>query len=72
LATLGNSLIDDLAIVHPVCHHRRNVSIDLIKEVCQFGDVTDIIGRPFHRDDFMEKPERSSPESPIISYKTMS
>ena len=51
--TLGNSVIDDLAIVRPVCRHRRNVSIDLIEEIWQFGDVTDIIRRQFHRDDFM-------------------
>jgi hypothetical protein len=51
--TLGNSVIDDLAIVRPVCRHRRNVSIDLIEKVWQFGDVTDIIRRQFHHDDFM-------------------
>src|ERR1700722_5151880 len=50
---LGNSVVDDLAIVRPVCRHRRNVSIDLIEEVWQFGDVTDIILRQFHHDDFM-------------------
>jgi hypothetical protein len=31
--TLGNDLVDDLAIVCPVCCHQRNVNIDLIKEV---------------------------------------
>jgi hypothetical protein len=51
--TLGDSVIDDLAIVRSVCCHRRNVRIDLIKGVGQFGDVTDIIGRQCHRDDFM-------------------
>jgi hypothetical protein len=51
--TLGNSVVDDLAIVRSVCRHRRNVSADLIKQVWQFGDVTDIIQRQFHRDDFM-------------------
>ena len=29
--TLGNNVVDDLAIVCPVCCHRRNVNIDLIK-----------------------------------------
>jgi hypothetical protein len=28
---LGNSVIDDLALVRSVCRHRRNVGIDLIK-----------------------------------------
>jgi hypothetical protein len=50
--TLGNSVIDDLAIVRPVCHHRGNVSTDLIKEVRHFGDVADITWRQFRRDDF--------------------
>jgi hypothetical protein len=51
--TLGDSIIDDLAIVRTVCCHRRNISIDLLKEVRQFRDVADIIRRQFHRDDFM-------------------
>jgi uncharacterized Zn-finger protein len=51
--TLGNSVIDDLAIICPVCRHRRNVSIDLVEKVRQFGDVTDIIRRQFRRDNFM-------------------
>ena len=41
--TLGNSVIDDLAIIRPVCRHRRNVDIDLIKEIGQFRNVADII-----------------------------
>ena len=51
--TLGNSVVGDLAIVRPVCRHRRNLSTDLIKEIWQFGAVADIIRRQFHRDDFM-------------------
>jgi hypothetical protein len=51
--TLGNGAADGLAIVCPVCRHRRNVSTDLVEEGWQFGDVTDIIRRQFHRDDFM-------------------
>jgi len=51
--TLGNSVVDSLAIVRPVCRHRRDVIVDLIKEVWQCGDVADIIGRQFRRDDFM-------------------
>jgi hypothetical protein len=51
--TLRNCVIDDLAIVRPVCRHQRNVSIDLIEEVWQFGDAIDIIRRQFHRDDFV-------------------
>jgi hypothetical protein len=51
--TLGNSVRDDLAIVRSICSHRRNVDVDLIKEVYQFRDVADIIGRQFHRDEFM-------------------
>ena len=31
--TLGNGVLDDLAIIRPVCRHRRNVSINLIKEI---------------------------------------
>jgi hypothetical protein len=31
--TLDNDLVDDLAILCPVCCHQRNVNIDLIKEV---------------------------------------
>jgi hypothetical protein len=50
---LGNSVVNDLAIVRPVCSHRRNVSTDLIKEVWQLRDVADIIRRQFHRHDFM-------------------
>jgi hypothetical protein len=42
-----------LAIVRPVCRHRRNVSTDLIKEVRQLRDVADIIGRQFRRNDVM-------------------
>jgi hypothetical protein len=42
-----------LAVVRSICRHRRNINIDLIKEVRQFRDVADIIGRQFHRDDFM-------------------
>ena len=34
--TLGNSVIDNLAIVRAICCHRRNVAIDLIKEIWQF------------------------------------
>ena len=37
--TLGNSVLDDLAIVRPVRRHRRNVSINLIKEVWQWALV---------------------------------
>ena len=51
--TLGNGVVDDLAIVRPVCRYRSNVGIDLFKEVWQFRDVADIIRRQFHRDDFM-------------------
>ena len=51
--TLGNGIVDGLAIIRAVCRHRRNVSVDLIKQVRHFGDVADIIRRQFHRDDFM-------------------
>jgi hypothetical protein len=51
--TLGNGVIDDLAIVRPVCRHRGNVSIDLFKEVRHHGDVADIVRRQFHRDNLM-------------------
>jgi hypothetical protein len=51
--TLGNNVVDDLAIVGPVCCHRRNVNIDLIKEVWHHRDVADIIRRQFHRDKLM-------------------
>lgn len=50
---LGNGVIDGLAIVRTVCRQRRNVSINQIKQVGQFGGVTDIIGCQFHGDDFM-------------------
>ena len=51
--TLGNGVIGDLAVIRPICRQRRNVSVDLIKQVWQFGDVTDIIQGQFHGDDFM-------------------
>ena len=51
--TLGNGVVDDLAIVCPVRRYRRNVSIDLFKEVWHHGDVAGVIRRQFHRDDFM-------------------
>jgi hypothetical protein len=51
--TLGNNVVDDLAIAGPVCCHRRNVNIDLIKEAWHHRDVADIIRRQFHRNDLM-------------------
>ena len=50
---LGDSVVDNLAIVCPICCHRRNVSTDLIKEVRHVGDVADIVRRQFHSNDFM-------------------
>jgi len=51
--TLGNGVVDDLAIVRPVCRHRRNLDIDLIMEVRHHRDVADIIRRQFNRDNLM-------------------
>jgi hypothetical protein len=51
--TLGYSVTHDPAIVRAVCRHRRDISIDLLNEVWQYGNVTDIIRRQFHRNDFM-------------------
>ena len=51
--TLGNNVVDRLAIVRAICRHGRNVNIDLIKEVWHHRDVAGIIRRQFHRDDFM-------------------
>jgi hypothetical protein len=51
--TRGNGVIDNLAIIRPVCRHRRNIGIDLIQEVRQSRDVADIVGRQFHRDNLM-------------------
>jgi hypothetical protein len=50
LVTLGNGVVDDLAIVRPVGRHRHNVGIDLLKEVWYHRDVADIVRRQFHRD----------------------
>ena len=50
---LSNNLVDGLAIVGPVCRHRRNVNIDLIEEVWYHRDVADIIRRQLHRDNLM-------------------
>ena len=51
--TLGDSIVDSLTVIRAICRHRRNVSIDLIKQVWNFGDIADIIRRQFHRDNFM-------------------
>ena len=31
--TFGDSVVDGLAIIRAICRHRRNVGIDLIKQV---------------------------------------
>ena len=51
--TLGDSIIDSLTVIRAICRHRRNVGIDLIKQVRNLGDIADIIRRQFHRDNFM-------------------
>ena len=51
--TFGHGIIDRLAIIRAVRRHRRNISIDLIKQIRHFGNVADIVRRQFHRDDFM-------------------
>ena len=51
--TLGDSIVDSLTVIRAICRHRCNISIDLIKQVWNSGDIADIIRRQFHRDDFM-------------------
>ena len=51
--TLGDGIVDSLTVIRAICRHRRNVGIDLIKQVWNFGDIADIIRRQFHRDNFM-------------------
>ena len=51
--TFGDSIVDSLAIIRTVRRHRRNIRIDLIEQVRNFGDIANIIRRQFHRRDFM-------------------
>ena len=41
--TLGDSIIDSLTVIRAICRHRRNVGIDLIKQVWNFGDIADML-----------------------------
>jgi hypothetical protein len=43
------TFVDSLTVIRAICRHRRNVSVDLIKQVRNFGDIADIIRRQFHR-----------------------
>ena len=45
--------VDSLTVIRAICRHRCNVSIDLIKQVWNFGNIADIIRRQFDRDNFM-------------------
>ena len=51
--TFGHSSVNGFAVIRAVCHQRRNVSLDLIQQLREFGNVADIIRRQFHGDDFM-------------------
>jgi hypothetical protein len=43
--TLGNGIVDRLAIIRAVCRQRGNVDVDLIKQIRYFGNVADIVRR---------------------------
>ena len=49
----GHGIVNSFAIIRAVCGHRRQVSIDLIAQLRNFGNVADILRRQFHSDDFM-------------------
>lgn len=51
--TFGNSIVDGLTIICAVRGQRRNVGVDLVKQIRYFGNVTDIIRRQLDRHDFM-------------------
>src|SRR5580692_4506305 len=49
----SDSIVDDFTVIRAIRDHRRNPNIDLIKQIRYFGNVTDIVRRQLHRDDFM-------------------
>src|SRR5690349_86685 len=51
--TFGHSIVDGLAIIRAVGGHRRQVSVNLIEQLWDFGNVADILRCQFHSDDFM-------------------
>ena len=51
--TFGHSILDGFAIIRAVCGHRRQVSVDLIEQLPDLGNVADILRCQFYSDDFM-------------------
>ena len=51
--TFGNNIVDGLTIICAVRGQRRNVGVDLVKQIRYFGNVADIVRRQLDRHDFM-------------------
>jgi hypothetical protein len=72
--TMGNFIVNHIGIIGSIACHRRNRTVDLIKQIRHRRDIADFVRSQFHRDDLVAvgiNREMEFPPAPAGSFAVL-